>query len=244
MAQPEIIKGYNSTRKVLKKGQLVKDVIQVAENDYLALLRGTAAQETAQQIKIGNKPTNLIVDNKRGKKIDQALYSIKVHFFAAEDILKALNEAWAIMQRLMVRATGETASRLEVWQGRYNKKPVRVGSNPAAVSISSLAPYIGTYIVGPMAPNTRKFRWLTTGKRTFRASRRKELNGLKAREKPKVPHSIHEMTIRIMKQRYPQLIFADAWVDTYNLTPGARSKRTTVNRVPTIAIWARSKGGI
>lgn len=241
MARQQTLQSEVLSSKVLKKGTLAKDILSVAYEDYPIVLRGIAAQETAEQVAVGNKPTNILVDNRKGKKIDEALYSIKVSFVAVEDIQDAVHALWQEMQRLMMRSTGETARHLEVWQGIAFRKAHYVGNSPSVVTTASLTPRTGTYIAGPMTANTRKFRWLSSAGKKFKASRRKELKGLKARDKPKTTMAVQEVAIRNVKRRYPQLSIVYTFITVPNLNT---TGKTPVNRVPAIAVWARNKGRI
>jgi len=240
MAAPEVIQGFNSTRKILKKGQLQKDLIQVAENDYLHLLRGIASQETAEQIRLGNKPTNIIVDKRRNKPISQATFSIQVFFVTATDMINALKDGWAMMQRLMARETGLAAKSLEVWQSQ-NGKNSRAGNHPSSIREAGITRGTGLYIAGPMVPYSRKFQWQSSRGKKFAPSRRSELKGMKAAARPKTTVSIQTQVAKMLRSKYPQLRFVVAWIDVPNLNT---SGKTAVSKVPTIGIWQAKKGRI
>ena len=215
-----------------------KDILEVAKADYLTVLRGIAAQETAAQIAIGNKPTNIIVDNRAGKPITEATFSVQVFFIDAAMLKRALVDAWREFQMLSRRVTGKTADQYQVWS--YSRTGDKfMAATPAGVQLADIKPGMGLMIVGPMVAHTRKFRFFDrTGKRMMRKTRAKKYAN--SSTPGMVGRSLHEMVVSSIKKKYRALKVSEVWVDVPNLNPAGKA---SVTKVPALYIGSR-KGRI
>lgn len=242
MASAATLQIENLGTKTLQKGQVSKDILAVAKADYLTLLRGIAAQDTAAQIRIGNSPTNIIVDNRPGKPIDEAVFSVQVFFVDAALIRRALIEAWREVQMASRRVTGATADRYEVWAGGRGGDRV-LGSSPASVQLSAIKPGVGLMIVGPMVAHTRKYRFFDrSGNRMMRKTRAKKYaNRVAAGQSIMVRQSLQELVVAKLKRQFRALNISEVWVDVPDLNPAGKS---SVNKVPAIYIGSKRRGRI
>lgn len=234
MASAAALQIKNLGTKTLQKGQVSKDILEVAKADYLTVLRGIAAQETAAQIAIGNKPTNIIVDNRAGKPITEATFSVQVFFIDAAMLKRALVDAWREFQMLSRRVTGRTADQYQVWS--YSRTGDKfMASTPAGVQLADIKPGMGLMIVGPMVAHTRKYRFFhSSGKRMTRVSRNKKYAHLAG--PVMVGKSIHEVVEMKLRRLYRALKISEVWIDVPNLNPAGQS---SVDKVPAIYIGSR-----
>lgn len=228
--------------KVLRKGQLAHDLIEVAEADYPVVLRGIAAQELNAQIAIGNKPSNIIVDGRPNKPISQAMYSVRVFFLDVAAMIAAAKSAYDELQRINRRVTGRTAGLYEVYT-QTDGRLALVGSNPNSLNSNNVKMGTGIYIVGPMVPFTRKYRYMMGSgtKARFRRSKAKRYSKWKARDKPLVQRSIHELAAMTTQRKFVNVNVVDTFIQSQNLNTGGK---TIVDRVPAVAIWSRRRGRI
>jgi hypothetical protein len=203
-----------------QRGPVYKEVLEVAQADYQFMLRAIAAQEIQAQIKIGNPPTNIIVDGRARKPINTATKSVVAYFNDAATVLEALKATWIVLQAMARRVTGHTVSQFEIWIGER-----RVATDPSGVSLAMLQKGRPVRIVGPMVAHSRKYRWLFQGRAP----------------KTKKPTDLHNAVIRRMKSKYRSLSFYDYWVNTRELNV---TGFTSVNRIPTISISMKRKGRI
>lgn len=240
MASAAALQIQNLGTKTLQKGQVSRDILEVAKADYLTVLRGIAAQETAAQIAIGNKPTNIIVDNRPGKPITEATFSIQVFFIDAALIRRALIEAWREVQMASRRVTGATVGRYEVWAGGSGGDRM-LAPSPASVKASDITPGVGLMIVGPMVPHSRKFRFFDrSGKRMMRQTRAKKYaNRVAAGQKIMVRQSIQEIVVAKLKRQFRSLTIAEVWVPVPDQNPAGKS---SVTKVPAIYIGSKRRG--
>lgn len=229
--------------KTLRKGQLAKDILEVAEADYKTVLRGIAAQEIAAQQALGNHPTHLIVDGKQHGSVSDAKYSVVALFVDGKSMVAALNDVWRELQREARRVTGRTAQRFEVWTSERTPTPHKAGDTPNTINADALNISTALYVVGPLVPHTRKYQWYfgPGGPKQFRRSRALQYKNLKARDKPRVAYTIHQNAARAVQRKYPWLRITDIWVSTPNVNP---SGKTAITRVPAVAILSRNKGAL
>ena len=239
----ETIKLPSVPPKKMRRGMLPDDIFEVAQNDYQAVMQQIAAQEIAQQVAIGNKPTNLIVDNRKNGRIADVKFSVVAFFVDAAIMLAALNDVWEELHRLGAEDTGYAEQNYQVWAQNGRDKPRYAGTSPAAISADAINPSTGLFVVGPMVSYTRKYRWLRDGgvSRKFKASRRTELKGLKVKDKPRVAVSIQEEAARRVARRYRPLSVKESWVSVADLNPGGRHG---VTRVPGVVVRRKPKGAI
>ena len=242
MASAATLQIENLGTKTLQKGQVTKDILAVAQADYLTLLRGIAAQEVAAQIALGNKPTNIIVDGRPGKPITEATRSVVVYFIDAAMLKRALIDAWREFQMLSRRVTGKTADQYEIWSFSKATGDRFMASTPAGVQVADIKQGMALQIVGPMVAHTRKYRFFDrSGQRMQRQSRALPYaSRIAAGQKIMVGRSLHEMVVSTIKKKYRALKVAEVWIDVPDLNPAGHS---SVTKVPAIYIGSR-KGRI
>lgn len=241
MASAAALQIANLGTKTLQKGQVTKDILEVAKADYLLLLRGIAAQETAAQIAIGNKPTNIIVDNRPGKPIDEATFSVQVFFIDAAMLKRALVDAWREIQMLSRRVTGKTADQYQIWS--YSRTGDQfMAATPSGVQVADIKAGMGLMVVGPMVAHTRKYRFFDrAGRKMQRQSKAKKYAArIAAGQKIMVGRSIQTMVVSILKKKYRALRISEVWINVPDLNPAGKS---SVDKIPAIYIGSR-KGRI
>jgi len=224
------------TYKADSKLSVAKDVIECAEKDYLYLLRNIAAQEIQNQIALNNKPSNIIVDGRGGKKVSEATKSVVVYFANAAQLIAAISGARQMLLAYGRRVTGKTLGDLQYYQqqGKAGVALPVTSFNPNSINAAT------DLYVGVAAAHARKWQWLTrTGKRGTRQSRNKKLRSGKLRVKLTVSKSIYETAAARMKSRYPRLDILVAYIDTPNLNP---SGKTAVSRIPVIKVRRKLRG--
>lgn len=218
-------------------GSVAKEVLEVAEADYKFVLRHIAAQEIAQQARIGNKVTNLIVDGSGSKPITAAERSVRALFVQPGLVMRAVRDAWDALQR--IARVGDPATQTPSQRGIVARERFAIvigqtfigGPGALTESAISTAPNAPIRIVGPLVEYTRKYRFLnSSGGRLTRLSKAKRNRGQKVR----VSASIHEIVIAQMKRRYPMLRWSDDWI------PAARLR--FVDRVPTVTVRSQTRG--
>jgi hypothetical protein len=84
--------------------RLAVDVTNYTRNQIIQLLRSTAANETQQQINLGNPPDIVIADNLRGQPYSAAVRRVEV-MFGTRLPIAALSTLKAILRRTIERAT-------------------------------------------------------------------------------------------------------------------------------------------
>jgi hypothetical protein len=207
-------------------GSIKKEVIEIAEADVLYLLRTIATAEVANQIQLGNPPTNMLIDGKQGTDIQSAKYSVRVFFNSTRLMIAALKDCWNVLMGPARVKTGYSKRHFEVW---IDDHPV--GSQPSVVTEEMIAkPGTALRIVGPRVPHTRKYQWMVGGKGFTRTNRK---------TKAVTAMTLYEGVVRQVKRRYKTLTISEGWVNVPNLNT---SGRTTVNRMPGIRIGGKKKG--
>lgn len=216
-------------------GAIRKDVLEVAEKDVQYMLRSIAANEVSNQVKMGNKPTNLIVDGKNNKPIDQATKSIQVFFIDSAMMAKAAQEVFAILQMKGRRVTGYTLSHAKYYKGVGKASDLQVIGAPGPTSIPGRQAAATDLYVSILLPHIRKWQWLTaSGARGTRKTRDKQ-----KRSGPIVSKSIYETVAAAAQRKYKQLRIKPVYLKVPNVNPGGK---TIVDRVPAIKIYMRTKG--
>jgi len=226
------ISGSRETRSV------AKDIIEVAEADYLYVLRSIAAQEIGQQALIGNRVTNLIVDGSGSKPIDQAQFSVRALFVQPASIMRAVTDAWERIHRLarigdpLTQAASQRAivarERFAIVIGqRFIGEPGNLTEQ--AIMADPGAP---VRIVGPLVEYALPYRFLffLRGMRPTRKAKSRR-TGMKER----VPLSLHETVVLEMRRRYPMLRWSATWIPTARLRYAPR--------VPTVTVHAKTTRG-
>lgn len=242
MASVATLQIENLGTKTLQKGQLVKDILSVAEADYRTVLAGITAQEIAAQVAIGNKPSNVIVDGKANKPINQVQFSTVTYFTDVQTMLNAIADVWREVHRLSEVSTGQTIAQWQIWRSTRGGD-MFVANSPSSIRPDTVTRAGGFMVAGPLVPHTRKYRFVTPGgvEAKYRMSRNKKWKRLAAKDRPRVKRSLHEIVVTMMRRKYPGLGFAEAWIKVPNLNP---SGKTPVNKIPTVMVWFKKKGAV
>jgi len=218
------------------KGALSRDILQVAERDYLYVLRSIAAQETAKQSALGNRPTATVVDGRRGAPIAEATQSVVVYFADREALAVAIIAARDALLSNGRRVTGRTLGALEFRYSVGRGGAVQAG-DPKAIAQSVANPAaLDLYVVLPL-PHVRKWQWLTrSGERGQRRTRNKILlrdaRATKTRAQM-VSASVFDTSARQVQARFRTLDVFATYLDTGS---------ATIDRIPAIQVRIRARG--
>lgn len=233
-----------TTQKTLRKGALSKDIIEVAEKDYLTLLRGIAKQDTAQQIALGNTPSNIIVDGKDSRNIDAAKFSVRVLFVDTKAMIAALTAAYNMLQDIGAENTGYTKSQYKIYQSnKRGEAPKYVADSPGGVNTANFNSDTVLIVAGPFVPWTRKYRfWTRQGvELKTRMRRGKKFAGMAKETRPRVQLDIYQTVAQKVRRQYPFLLVKEWWIKTDNLSPG---RPTAVDRVGGVAVLLNKRGRV
>ncbi len=146
-----------------------KYVLSVLPENIQSAIRAVALYELQEQIKLGNKPSQILVDNVSGakKEIAQAKRRVDIRFQDTENLLAAVRELFNLMQqitRLQTPAKNAIIARDNFY---LYLNGVNLGQLP--LSIAKIAyPGILTQdsmvrIVGPLVNYGRKLFWNPVG---------------------------------------------------------------------------------
>lgn len=149
-------------------GTLESYILTVLPKDVLAVMRAVALDELDQQQQIGNKPSQIIVDNvsvaKRG--IDEAKRHIKMRFGDIDLLIEAAKEAFRIV-------TSVTRIQMPARDGIVARRSFHLfidgrdaGLLPGAISrlnANTVTQDTVIRIVGPLVPYARKLFWNPVG---------------------------------------------------------------------------------
>lgn len=217
---------------VKQTDRLDKIVYEVGLEDLEFTLRYVAATAIQEQIALGNKPTNLLVDNSGRKAIDKAQRRVQAFFIDREMLRKAVYEAWAKVTALTRVRTGAAVGSYELW---YNNQ--RIGKTPAAVElvIDRFDPGKDFFrIVGPVIVYGRKIYWNPLGKPRFRLS-----TALKTKQaifKVRRIRGIMDLVESSMRRKYRGIAISESWVTTPALPKDGRT--------PALFIGLRRRGAL
>lgn len=150
-------------------GTIQSYVITVLPQDLLATIRAVALSELNEQVHIGNKPSQIIVDNlpvsKKG--IMAARRSVRIRFQDTRTMITAVNDLWRLlMQITRIQAPPKNAivarNEFYLWLDGAN-----LGKMPAAMSKimgeGVLTQKSVVRIVGPLVNYGRKVFWNPVG---------------------------------------------------------------------------------
>lgn len=214
--------------------ELDKIVIKVGVEDLKRTLQLVAGQAINEQIQLGNKLSNLIVDNSGRKDITTAERRIQAFFGGAvnkERIRAAVFEAWNRIQVLTRRDTGRAQLSYQLW---FNEVPI--GASPAACDIylDRMTQRDHFSIVGPVLIYGRKLYWNPAGKARF--SKRVKLRTKSATFKVVRIVGIMKSVETALRRRYRDVAIAESWVLTRALPFDGRT--------PAIWIGPKKKGAV
>lgn len=149
-------------------GTLEKYVLTALPGDLLQVMRAVALNEIDEQQAIGNKPSQIIVDNVGiGRRaIDQAKRNIKIRFMDVDQLIKAATETY----RALITVTRLQSPAKDSIVARRNFHLFIDGKDrgllPSAISVLSAQTVNQdsiVRIVGPLVPYGRKSFWNPVG---------------------------------------------------------------------------------
>lgn len=227
-----------------ERGAMLRDILQVAEKDYLHVLRTLSLQEIGQQIRLGNPPSAVLVDGRRGISVEQARRAVVAWFADRKTLADAIIAARNELVRTGRTVTGKTVSEAQFYYsvGRTGE-PTRT-SDPRGIAMSVPNPSSLDLFVVVLAPHVRKWHWLTrSGARGLRRTRSKKLRGymkfLGQKRAPMVSQSVFERVEMVVERKFRSVNCDYIFLETPNLNPGGR---TAVNIVPAIKVCMKIRG--
>lgn len=224
-----------------QRGALYKDILQVAEKDYQFVLRGIALQEIHDQAGIGNKPTGMLVDGKRGD-VSQAQRSVIVWFADRKSMSDAIYAARDELVRAGRRVSGRTLGALAFYYSIGRGGAVSP-CEPKAIAATTPNPAaLDLYVTLPLV-HVRRWQWYGKGgNRLERRTRNKVLRRYAAATKTKpqmVAASVFEVSAKRVQSRYRALDVLFVYLRVQNLNIGGR---TAVDRIPAIKVRMKVRG--
>jgi hypothetical protein len=228
--------------KSTQSGAMFRDVMQVAEKDYLHVLRSIATQETERQVALGNPPSGLLVDGKRSKSIDEARFNVVVWFASRADLAQAILDAKAALEKNGRRVTGATLGAMQFYYSVGAQGVVQKTSDPRGVAMNAKNPAsLDLYVTIPVK-HVRKWQWYGSGgQRLKRKTRNKALKRyllIQGRKAWKVSMSVFELSAAQVQRRYRSLDVAYIFLDVGDLGQSG----TIIDRIPAIMVRLKVRG--
>ncbi len=232
--------------------------VMVPDESFLSeTIRLVAATEIQKQIKIGNDPQNIIVDNQD----TQADFRILTLFSDTRTIAHAAHNVITELKRVTRRLTGNAKISYEVWfiKDTYNTGDggKRIWPHASMISraqLEKLAERLGKYpngrivIAGPMVPYGRKLYWnpisedkkgnskIEKGRARYAAGYDADTGMLqRVRVGNNRDTNMRDLVIGRVKGRYPGTVIIGKWVHSSFSYNGD-------NRWPGIGIGLKTKG--
>jgi len=150
-------------------GSIEKYILTVLPKDILAAIRGVSYMELDAQLAIGNKPSQILVDNmsvtKRG--IERAQRKVVMRFQDTKVLLEAVREIYELLQRV-TRLQSPPQNNIVARQNFYlYLNGVNLGKMPEALGriayTGILTQESVVRVVGPLVPYGRKSFWRPVG---------------------------------------------------------------------------------
>ena len=131
-----------------------------------------SAVEIMKEVKKGNQPQNLIVDNRKSKPFNKADFRVVALFGDPRAIANATVNVLRELRNYTRKKSGTAKGSYELWKVDHAKDPGKMlYSNATNLSVSiiekwaaSLPPFGKLVIVGPMTDYGRKLYWNPLGK--------------------------------------------------------------------------------
>lgn len=200
-----------------RKG-LDKMILEVSPKDFYAVLRGTFALEVRNQIRLGNNPSNLLVDGSPNKVASQMLRRGQAFFTNSRSVEAAAQYVYDEVKGLTRILTG--AARQSIGVFLFSGGSVRSLSSvrEAAKKLNSSNDAI--VIVGPSTMYGRKLWWNPLG-----VTRLRKVSVYRSKRvdvKKVTRQSIGYIVINRARRRFPDCSIFERWVKTTKLgdTPG------------------------
>ena len=232
--------------KSTDRGALTRDVLQVAEGDYLHVLRSIAAQEIAQQRAIGNPPSGMLVDGSKSKQLEEATRSVVVYFADRRALADAIIAAKHALDRLGRSVTGRTLGAATFYYTTRRGGALTKTSDPRSIALAAANPAALDLYVTIEQKQVRAWQWLSrSGSRAQRKTRNKKLlryskaTGQKAMQ---VSSSVFERAAKQTQRTFRSIDVLDMYLAVPNLNPRGR---VAVDRIPAIKVRmaVRGRGG-
>lgn len=225
-----------------QRGAVYKDILQVAEADYQHVLRSLAYENIAAQASLGNKPTGMMIDNRRSTDIEAATRSIIVWFADRKSMADAIIAARDALLQFGRRVTGQTLGALRFY---YSTGPAGKPTpcDPQAIVQSVANPHaLDLYVALPLA-HVRAWQWFgKAGTRLQRRTRNRTLVRYARATRTKaqmVSMSVFEQAAKSVQRRFRALDVLNIYLQVANLNP---SGQTAVDRIPAIKVRMRVRG--
>jgi len=249
------VQAYNLIPKRTKKTH------RVVKNSFTAIIpdasflgetvQKIAANEIMREIKNGNNPQNIIVDNRDSKPFNEADFRVTALFSDSKVIAIAAYEVLRTLKKLTRVDTTLARSSYEVWTVKgINDPGTRVYKNANFVSRSSfeklaegLPPNGRIVIAGPMVDYGRKLYWNPKSSRKLKGRARyhaayEESTGKFLRTRLGTRDtSMKDLLLGRVKRKYPGALIIGRWVKGKSV-----GQHKNGNRWPGIAIGLKSKG--
>lgn len=218
------------------KLRLDKTVLAVALlEDLPHAVRQVAVQATREQIRMGNNPTNILVDNRGNRPVTEAKFRVQVFFSDREKLYNALVDTWDKVQKLTPVKSGRAIGSYQLWFKRASIGPMPGALSQAKRLISTMNPAKdGFHIVGPVLVYGRKVYWNPKGKQRFRKT-------VKLRLKTSVFKTVRirgimDQVEQSIRRKWKQFAIAEDWVITKSLPKDGRT--------PAIYVGFKKKGTV
>lgn len=222
-----------------------QDIVECAEKDYLYVLRTIPVQEIDGQKAIGNKPTNIIVDGRGGKPIDQATKSVYVYFSDAAVLIRAIYEAYAQLQTLGRRVTGDTLGQARYYQSVGKNGAVTQIGTPTEVSIPKADVFkTDLYVALPVA-HIRKWQYLNRagGLLKRKSKDRRILRGVASggysAAVSRVQQSVFDRVAQVVRRKFKLVEASFMFIKHANVN--AKGK-TSITEIPAVKVFLKRRG--
>lgn len=149
-------------------GTLERYVLQVGPRNVLSVMRAVALMELREQQSLGNKPSQIIVDNRPvgERSINDAKRHIKLRFMDVEQLIKAVTEVYRVLlsvTRIQMPAKDAIVARKNFHLFIEGKDVGLLPTAIAKLSTANLTQDSVVRVVGPLVPYGRKLFWNPVG---------------------------------------------------------------------------------
>lgn len=226
-----------------QKGVMLRDILQVAERDYLYVLRGIATQEIQQQEKLHNPPTAMLIDGRRGRQVADATRSVRAWFADRKSMARAINDCLLAIISRGRNVTGVTLQSAKFYYSTGKGGALMQAGSITEVVMSAANPAaLDLYVTLPRG-NVRKWQWLSpSGSRAMRQTRNKKLlkyaraRGQKAMQ---VSASVFDAAAREVQTKFKALDVKFVYLKFPNLNPRGK---VAVDRIPAVKVRMAVRG--
>jgi hypothetical protein len=222
---------------------MLRDILQVAEHDYLHVLRSIAAQEIGQQVKLRNPPSGMLVDGTRNKGVDAATRSVVAWFADRVTLADAIIAARNALERNGRRVTGATLGALRFYHSTGKGGALQSAGDIRSVAMSAPNPAALNLYVSLPLKQVRKWQWFgRAGSRLTRRTRNKALVRYAKAMKAKpmnVSLSVFELSAKQTQRQFRSVDVRDIYISVPDLNTGGG---VSVDRIPAIKVCQKIRG--